>query len=220
MVRTTSLAAVIIGAVLAALPPFAEAQSYRCVGADGKKYYGQTIPRACIGEVVEQLNPQGMVIRRIDPRGSAAEREAKVAEEKKKKEDAIARREQLRHNRALLATYTSVEDIDAARARALAGNNQAIKAVDDTIGQIKKRQEKLAEEMASYKDKAPPPELARDMKNAKVDLAAQEGLRAAKQKDHEAINAKYDEDKNRYIELTQPKKRELPKESQKEPKKE
>jgi len=220
MVRTTSLAAIIIGAMLAALPPFAEAQSYRCVGADGKKYYGQTIPRACIGEVVEQLNPQGMVIRRIDPRGSAAEREAKAAEEKKKKQDAIARREELRHNRALLATYTSVEDIEAARARALAGNNQAIKEVDTEIGRIKKRQEKLGEEMASYKDKAPPPELARNVKNAEIDLAAQEGLRAAKQRDHEAINAKYDGYKNRYIELTQPKKRELPKESQEEPKKE
>ena len=80
MVRTTSLAAVAavaVGALLAALPPIAAAQSYRCVGADGKKYYGQTIPRPCIGLVVEQLNAQGLVIRRIDPKGTAAEREAR-----------------------------------------------------------------------------------------------------------------------------------------------
>jgi len=206
MVRTTSLAAVAVGAMLATLPPFAEAQSYRCVGADGKKYYGQTIPRPCIGEVVEQLNPQGMVIRRIDPKGSAAEREAKAAQEQKKREEAIARREELRHNRALLATYTSVEDIENARGRALAGNAQAIKDADDRIDQLKQRQEKLAKEMATYKDKAPPAELKRDIKNAEIDLAAQESLRAAKQKDMTTINAKYDADKNRYIELTQPKK--------------
>lgn len=215
MVRTTSLAAVIIGAMLAALPPVAQAQSYRCVGSDGKKYYGQTIPRACIGEIVEQLNPQGMVIRRIDPKGSAASREAKAAEEKKEREDAITRREALRHNRALLATYTSVEDIEAARGRALAGNTLAIKDVDDKIDRIKKRQEKLAKEMEVYKDKEPPAELKRDIKNAEIDLAAQEGLRASKLKDADAINAKYDENKNRYIELTQPKK-----ESKKEAKKE
>ncbi len=215
MVRTTSLAALAVGAMLAALPPLAEAQSYRCVGADGKKYYGQTIPRPCIGLVVEQLNQQGMVIRRIDPKGSAAEREAKEAEAQKKRQDAIARRVELRHNRALLATYTSVEDIEAARGRALAGNTLAIKDVDDKIDRIKKRQEKLAKEMEVYKDKEPPAELKRDIKNAEIDLAAQEGLRASKLKDADAINAKYDENKNRYIELTQPKK-----ESKKEAKKE
>lgn len=206
MVRTTSLAALAVGAMLAALPPSAAAQSYRCTGADGKKYYGQTIPRPCIGLVVEQLNMQGMVIRRIDPQGSAAEREAKAAEEKKKRENEIARRVELRHNRALLATYTSVEDIEAARGRALTGNTLAIKDVDEKIERIKAHQQKLAKEMESYQDKTPPPELKRDIKNAEIDLAAQEGLRASKLKDTEAINAKYDEDKNRYIELTQRKK--------------
>ena len=29
---------------IAALPFAAEAQSYRCVGKDGKKYYGQSVP--------------------------------------------------------------------------------------------------------------------------------------------------------------------------------
>ncbi len=154
MVRTTSLAALAVGAMLAALPPLAEAQSYRCVGADGKKYYGQTIPRPCIGLVVEQLNQQGMVIRRIDPKGSAAEREAKEAEAQKKRQDAIARRVELRHNRALLATYTSVEDIEAARGRALAGNTLAIKDVDDKIDRIKKRQEKLARKWKSTRTRS------------------------------------------------------------------
>ena len=34
---------------IAALPLAAEAQSYRCVGKDGKKYYGQSVPPACLG---------------------------------------------------------------------------------------------------------------------------------------------------------------------------
>ena len=202
MVRRTPLSAIAVAAVLAAMPPIAEAQSYRCVGADGKKYYGQTIPRACIGEVVEQLNAQGLVVRRIDPKGSAADREAKAAEEKKRREEEIARREEQRRNRALLATYTSAQDVEDARVRALAGNDQAIKEVDERIALIKQRQEKLKKEMEFYKDKKPPAELSRDIKNAEIDLAAQEGLRTAKQKDKETINAKYDEDKKRYIELT------------------
>jgi hypothetical protein len=208
LLRDTSLAAAIVSAALAALPLFAHAQStsqsYRCVGADGKKYYGQTIPRACIGEVVEQLNAQGLVVRRIDPKGTAAEREAKAAEEKKRREEEIARREELRRNRALLATYTSAEDIEDARLRALEGNAQAIKEVDQRIADIKARQEKLAKEMEAYKDKPAPDELKRDIQNAQFDLQAQQGLRDAKLKEAQVINTKYDADRGRYLELTQP----------------
>ncbi len=79
----------IVAAALAAgfalAPLLAEAQSYRCVGSDGKKYYGQSIPPACLGQPVEQLNAQGMVIKRIDAAASAAEREKKAAEEEERK---------------------------------------------------------------------------------------------------------------------------------------
>lgn len=207
MERNTSLAAIVVGFALAALPSLAEAQSYRCTGSDGKRYYGQTIPRPCIGLVVEQLNEQGMVVRRIEPRSTANEREAKAAEEKKQREEELARREERRRNRALLATYTSVEDIERARARALEGNERSLKDVDQRIADIKARQEKLAEELASYKDKPAPAELQQDIQNAKFDLEAQQGLRQAKLKEAEAINARYDEDRNRYIELTQPRKK-------------
>ena len=40
----------------------AEAQSYRCIGKDGKRYYGSTIPSACYGVPVEQLSPQGRLL--------------------------------------------------------------------------------------------------------------------------------------------------------------
>ena len=206
MNRFTSLAAIIVGFALAALPALVQAQSYRCTGADGKRYYGQTIPRPCIGQVVEQLNEQGLVIRRIEPRSTADEREAKAAEEKKRREEELARREELRRNRALLATYTSVDDIENARNRALQGNALAIKDVEERVAQIKSRQEQLAKEMESYKDKPAPEELTRDIRNAEIDLAAQEGLRQAKRKEAEAINAKYDEDRQRFVELTQPNK--------------
>lgn len=203
MHRFTSLATTILGFALMALATLAQAQSYRCTGADGKRYYGQTIPRPCIGLVVEQLNAQGLVIRRIEPR-TAEDRAAKAAEEKKEREEELARREERRRNRALLATYTSLDDIEDARIRALKGNAQAIKDVDDRIVQIKARQDTLAKEIAAYQDKAPPAELQRDMRNAEIDLAAQQGLREAKQKEAETINAKYDEDRQRYLDLTQP----------------
>ena len=127
MHRFTSLATTLLGCALIALPALVQAQSYRCTGADGKRYYGQTIPRPCIVQMVEQLNEQGLVVRRIEPRSSAEERAAKAEEEKQQREEELARREERRRNRALLATYTSVDDIEDARIRALKGNAQAIK---------------------------------------------------------------------------------------------
>lgn len=205
MHRFTSLATTLLGCALIALPALVQAQSYRCTGADGKRYYGQTIPRPCIGQMVEQLNEQGLVVRRIEPRSSAEERAAKAEEEKQQREEELARREERRRNRALLATYTSVDDIEDARIRALKGNAQAIKEVDERIAQIKARQQQLAQEIAAYKEKPPPADLQRDMRNTDIDLVAQQGLREAKQKEAEAINAKYDEDRQRYVDLTQPK---------------
>jgi len=67
-------------ALLIAAPLVAQAQSFRCVGKDGRKYYGSTIPQECLGQPIEQLNRQGMVIKRIDPEGSEKERLAKEAE--------------------------------------------------------------------------------------------------------------------------------------------
>jgi len=205
MRRYTSLAAILFCSALGALPLLAQAQSYRCTGTDGKRYYGQTIPRPCIGQVVEQLNPQGMVIRRIEPRSSVDDREAKAAEEKKQREEELARREELRRNRALLATYTSVDDIESARARALEGNSRAIKDANQRIAEIKARQEELTKEIESYESKPVPTELKREAENARFNLQAQEGLRDAKLKEAQAINTRYDEDRRRYLELTQPK---------------
>jgi hypothetical protein len=195
-------------------PCVAEAQSFRCTGKDGKKYYGQTVPPQCGGMVIEQLNSQGMVIRRIDREGDERAREAKEAEQAKKREADAANKEEARRNRALLATYSSEKDIDEARSRALANNDKQKKEIQARIEGIRKRQAGYEKEMEFYKEAAPakgkaaakvakpPAKLVEDMQQASMDLKAQEGLMAAKDKEVEGINAKYDEDKKRYQEIT------------------
>lgn len=198
--QATSL--VIVAALMLA-PLAAQAQTFRCVSKDGKKYYGQTIPRQCIGQPVEELSKYGTVVRRIDPEGTEKERAAKEAEEAKKREELAAQRETTRRNSALLATYTSAKDIEDARKRALADNQKAILDVEARISQIRKRHSGYEKELELYKGKGQPPaKLAEDMRNAEVDLKYQEELLAVKRKEVEHINAKYDEDKKRYAELT------------------
>ncbi len=194
----------VLAVLIGMLPLAADAQnSYRCVGKDGKKYYGSIVPPACLGQPVEQLNKQGMVVKRFDAAASAADREKKAAEdEERKKREAISK-EEGRRNRALLATYTNEKDIDQARGRALKDNELAVKEIETRIGALKKRQDDLKKELEFYQGKnKPPAKLEQDVKNTEFDVKTQQELLAAKKKEVDQINARYDEDKKRYNELT------------------
>ena len=193
----------LLAATLALLPFAADAQSYRCVGKDGKKYYGQSLPPQCLGQPAEQLNAQGMVIKRIDPQASAAERERKVAEDEERKKREAMSKEEGRRNRALLATYTSDKDIEQARARALTENEGAIKDIERRISALKKRQDDLKKELDFFQGKNKPPvKLEQDIKNNEFDVKTQQDLLVGKKKDVDSINARYNDDKRRYNELT------------------
>ena len=193
----------LLAASLALLPLAADAQSYRCTGKDGKKYYGQSVPPQCLGMPVEQLNAQGLVVKRFDAAASAAEREKKVAEEEERKKREVISKEEGRRSRALLATYTNEKDIEQARGRALKENDAAVKDIERRIGGLKKRQDEIKKEMDFYQGKnKPPAKLAQDMKNAEFDVKTQEDLLDKKKKEVDQINARYDDDKKRYNLLT------------------
>ena len=68
------------------------------------------------------------------------------------------------------------------------------------------RKTKLAEqkkELEFYSGKTKPPaKITQDIQSTEFDIKAQEDLLAAKKKDVEQINARYDDDKKRYLELT------------------
>jgi len=194
-----------IAAIAAAVLPLdAAAQTYRCITKEGKVYYGQTMPTACIGQVVEQLNAQGLVIKRIVPNNVQMEDSAaKEAEEKKKMEEAARVKEEQRRNRALLATYTSTRDIDEARARALSEPTKRVSEIEARIEELTKKRAALAKEKASYTGgRNPPSTLTEQITDVESELNLQRELQGSKRRDIESINAKYDADKKRYVELT------------------
>jgi hypothetical protein len=209
MSRTHLLFCTAMGLALA--PLVAEAQFYRCVGKDGKKHYGQTIPRACVGEPMDQLNSQGMVVRRIDPEADQKMRDAEEANAAKKREDELLAREETRRNRALLATYTSEEEIEEARSRALADNTKTLRQAEERMALILKRQAGYEKEMQFYKNSKvksggtePPRKLLEDIRAVALEIELQEKLIDNRHKEADVINAKYDDEKKRFVALTKP----------------
>ena len=207
----TSHFAVLAAAALMAAPLAALAQpksgeyTYRCTGNDGKKYYGSTIPNACLGRPLELINKQGLMVKRIDPEGDEKARIAKEAAAEKKRELEAANKEAQRRNRALLATYTSEKDIEDSRTRDLRNHDRGVQEVQKRIQDIKKRQAQFQKELDLFKTEGkgePPTRLKQEITNAQIDLKAQETLLDAKKKEALGINARYDEDKRRYKEAT------------------
>ena len=202
---------VFAAAALMLAPLVADAQTnkeqytYRCVGKDGKKYYGQTIPDACLGRPLELINKQGLVVKRIDLEGEEKARLAKEAEAEKKREAEMAEKDSVRRTRALLATYTSEKDIEDSRNRDLRNHDRGVQEVQKRIDDIKKRQQQFQKELALFNEAgkgSPPARLKEEITNAEIDLKAAQSLLEAKKKETQAINARYDDDKRRYQEAT------------------
>jgi hypothetical protein len=201
--------AVLAAAAVMAAPIAALAQSrsgeytYRCTGNDGKKYYGSTIPNACLGRPLELINKQGLMVKRIDPEGDEKARIAKEAEAEKKREIEASTKDAQRRSRALLATYTSEKDIEDSRMRDLRNHDRGVQDVEKRMDDIRKRQARFQKELDLFKTAGkgePPTRLKDEVTNAQIDLKAQETLLDAKKKEAVGINARYDEDKRRYKE--------------------
>lgn len=188
----------------------AQVRSYRCRTKDGRRFYGSTVPPQCQGEQVEAVSAQGTVLFRIDPPLTPEQRAAKEAEAQKsaaaeqaKREAENAARVQARRDQALLQTYASEQDIEMIRRRAIRDNETAAAQVQARIDHLKRRQEYLEKEAAKHKDPAAVPEKVReDARAVAYDLSLQEQLLASRRGEAAAINAKYDEEKRKYLELT------------------
>jgi hypothetical protein len=102
----------------------------------------------------------------------------------------------------LLNTYSSEQDIEDGRQRALKQSEQAAKDIEKRIAEATKRADELGSEKEFYSKKPMPKKLQDDIKNNEIDLKGQQDALAAKKKELGEINAKYDEDKRRYLELT------------------
>ena len=183
----------------AVVPAFAV--MYKWVDENGVTHYGDSIPPQYINRANVELNQGGVVLKKNEPALTPEQIKAKEAELAKRKQEGDTRR----RDAVLLGTYTSAEEIDLARDRNLRQIEQIIK---DTETQLKSVQDKLdasRKQAAAYKrDNQPvPDELKMDIEileksNQDLGLAVIQKRAEAKE-----VRVRFEEDKKRYIELTQ-----------------
>jgi hypothetical protein len=187
----------LIAAVLV-LPAQAEEGSvrmYKCIDTAGKVYYSDKLNPDC-GQGSE-LNRQGVVMKKKEI--------AKPGQPAKVDPAAVPKsaKEQERRDRALMATYTTEEEIDAARDRSLAIPMQGTKNVEtklDKTNQQLTELKKQADALAAQKKPLPAP-LLEDVSANQREISAMEADLAQRKVQSNAIRAKYEADKMRFREL-------------------
>ena len=200
MIKYRLFVALVIGMAIS-LP--AAAKMYKWVDDQGVTHYGETIPPEYAHKDREELNKAGRVVEKKEVL-TPEERRVKELEDIKKREDEEAVLEQKRRDKALLNTYSSVKEINLARAR----NLQQVEARLNSIGsQIKAADGKLiglqkeADDYTSTSKKIPA-SLQDDLRESQARLTKLQQDLEKSRVEKAAVEARYDAEKARYKELT------------------
>ena len=189
----------------ATLPAPAAAQgrtTFCCTDDRGIQVCSDVLPKQCYGRAYREITPQGVTVRRVDAPLTSEQRILKEAEEKRAKEEEARRLEQDRKNRALLATYSTEQEVDFARDRAIADIQKAIKAAQDKQAELAKQRQKLDNEAEFYKKKTMPPQLQAQIHDNDKEMKAQQAIIDGRQKEIAAVKLRFEDEKLRYRELT------------------
>ena len=200
MARFKLLAALVAGLTLS-FP--AMATLYKWVDNNGTTHYGETIPPEYADKDHQVLNNEGRVIRSEEVM-TPERRRAKNLEDAKKREKAEAALERERHDKTLINIYNSADEIDLARIRnvqqidaRINAVNASIKAANDNLLSLQTEADNLAKANRKI-----PASLQQDLQDAQDRLTKLQQEAAIPQAEKTALEARFDADKARYIELT------------------
>ncbi len=186
----------------------AAAKIYKWTDERGITHYGEVIPPEYKDQAAQEMSPQGITLRKLDAAAPAITPEQRKAAEEKAVRDRDEKQrafEQRRRDVALVNTYTSAQEIDAACERTLQLPSQAIRGLEP---RLKKAQDRLAglEQQTGALVKAGkrvPESIEADIADQKIEV---DTIRAEIERNKaqiEIIKAKYEQDKKRYLEVTQ-----------------
>jgi len=185
---------------LSALP--ASARIYCCNDEHGRRICGDILPAQCQARAYNELNAQGVVKKKVEAPLTPEQRAQRDAELARKKAEEHAAAEQARRDKAMLASYTSVADIDAKRVRTVAGAQADIKTAQERLEAAEARREKLLKSAERYGDKPMPEALKANLRDSEAELAARQANLVDKKKELVLIEEHFDHDRRRFLELT------------------
>ena len=169
---------------------------YKCIDTAGKVYYSDKINPDC-GQGSE-LNRQGMVMMKKEVAKPALASKADPVAAPAKSSKELDRRD-----RALMATYTTVEEIDAARDRSLAIPAEGIKTIESKLDKASRQLTELkkhTDTLATQK-KPLPANVVEEINAGQRQVSGLEADLAQRNSQSDSIRARFEADKQRFREL-------------------
>jgi hypothetical protein len=186
--------------VLAGAAPAMANTIYCCSDEHGRRSCGDTLPQACYGRAYREIVDG--IPRDVSPSLTPEQKAKRDADARAKRDADRAALIERRRNQALLDSYASVDDIDYMRDRALAGIQRELKQGQQRYDELLKEKQQMAREAAAYKNGTVPDELSNKIRNNDKDIFDQQRLMDSKSQEMDDIRAKFEAEKQRYIELT------------------
>lgn len=194
---------IILPLLISASTVFAE-RTFRWVDEDGQVHYSDRVPPQYSKRERKEINEQGRTVKVYEapktPEQKAEEQRLAIIEAARKK---IAEK-RLRHDRTLLATYSSEEDMLLARDGKIAAVEALVQLTHRRIKSMQKRLLKLTDEAAEYErsGKKLPVGLQKQIANNRQQISQNENFVKDKEREMDDIRLQFDADIKRFNELT------------------
>lgn len=174
---------------------------YKWVDEDGLVHYGDSIPARYAELPKEVLNTHGVIVGNLEGKKTEEQLEAERLEDKRR----VAAELQLRADRALLATYLSIEEILMHRDRRVELFQAQSRVTELYLRNLERRLDLLRTKASIYKPYSEDPDapmidnnLADDLRSTKNTIARHERNLERFQADELQIIARFDGDVSRF----------------------
>ncbi|MGB5180488.1 MAG: DUF4124 domain-containing protein [Gammaproteobacteria bacterium] len=194
---------IFLTALLTATSAVAE-RTFKWVDNEGQVHYGNRVPPEHAKKERRVINEQGRTVKiyeaaKTPEERAAAEKAAELAARKKALDE-----KQAIHDRSLLATYTSEQDMLLARDGKVASVEALLQLTNSRIQSMKQRLHELTEEAATYErsGKQLPHSVEAQINNLRSQITRNEAFIKEKEQELIDINKQFDADISRFVELT------------------
>lgn len=186
-----------------AAPAWAAKQMYRWVDAQGKVHYGDTIPPEYAKQGNKEMTKSGRVVKETPPGLTPEQIKARAEAEARDKEAKDKAEEQKRKDKALLASFTTVGELDLAEKRNLEAVDLQIKSNELRIKSVQGRLDSLKKQEAliASRKRPIPSDLSEDIQQTEGEIDHLRGNIADLNREKDALRVRYAADRKRYMEL-------------------
>lgn len=201
--RTQTVFALFLAGSILAAPAALARQMYRYINAEGNKVVGYQVPPEFVANGYEILSETGALIAVVPRQLNEGERED-MDEQARRERDAAEEKERLRKwDESLLLRYSTLDDIEAARERALRDLRIRVSILKGKLRSLKQQVENY-QAMAADQERlgnTVDVEHLKAIDDLQSEIASTERAVRDRQEEIASVDADYDRDVDRFSQL-------------------